>query len=226
MRFLLLFIFLLSYFSPMSAQKTITDLIKNIPQDIIPYLNDSQQKEFERFLGENDTVEIKNIFDGTLSVYTVGNDFASIKPGDAVELQIKVLSINDSLQIICLVETIDTPVKESHVSFYSTDWHLLKNRFGLPDYSELINKFHEMFLCKPQNMTSVKYLELSKSIEPIIISANFAKQSDLIVFSLSLPLMSKEQRDETKAITKQACFKWNGCLFEEFHNIDNKTATQ
>lgn len=215
MKVILALIFMLFGYSSMSAQKTMKDLIKEMPKEILPYLDVNQLNEIKQFVGLKDTVMVKNMLEGTLSIDSVSNDFAKITPNKAMTLQMKLLSRNDSTQIICMIKTINKPVKESHVYFFSTAWEKLEQDFGLPDYTEVNDTLSASFLFKPKEMTDEKFKELSNLIEPFIVFADFSKQSDSITFQLSLPLMSEEQKNEIKAITKQNSFKWNGFIFKK-----------
>lgn len=215
MRVIFLLTLLLLGQSSVSAQKTMEDLIKTIPQEILPYMNESQRNEINQFVGLKDTVKVKNMLEGTLSIDSISKNFAKITLNDAVNLQIRLFSKKDSSQIICMIKTVNKPVKESHVYFYSTSWEKMEQNFGLPDYTEINETLLASFLNKPTEMTVEKFKELSNSIEPIIVFADFSKQSEIITFQLSLSLMSKEQKNEIKAITKQNSFKWDGFIFKK-----------
>lgn len=200
-----------------TAQQTIKEIIGNMPESIIPYINDDQRAELQKFTGEKDTVKIKNVFNGTTSIDTISSNFAKISMSKVADMQLRLLPTSDSTQIICTIKTVNSPLKESSIRFYSTDWQPINSTFGLPentDADSLIN----MFVQKPDTITEEKLTEFTKLrnyIEPVIIYADFKSKDNIITFNLSIPFVPKDKLNELKAITKKISFKWDGQNFKK-----------
>lgn len=105
-----------------------------MPETIIPYIGEEQREEICKFTNETDTIKIKNELNGFTEVNLSGTDFARIKLNESATLQIKLLPVNDTAQVICMVKTMTAPISESDVKFYSTGWSLIDNNFGLPQF--------------------------------------------------------------------------------------------
>lgn len=197
--------------APVMAQTTVTDIIKTIPQEILPYIDDDQRKEINEFAGVQDTIEIKNSLNGTTRIFTANNSFAQIDLNEAARLQIKLLPLNDSTQIVCLLKTVTKPVPDSEIRFYSTTWSPIASDFNLP----LSNNADSLLAYfETDTMTVDEYEELKRSIEPVIISADISKDENAITFSLNIPLISKDDYDSIKALIRQKTFKWDGKCFK------------
>lgn len=198
-----------------TAQTTIKNVLCNMPESIVPYIGEEQREEICKFTSETDTIKIKNKLNGSTEVTLSGDDFARINLNKSAMLQIKLLPLNDTTQIICMVKTMTTPVKESDVSFYSTDWTPIDNCFGLPQKNEAENPA-ETFAQRPDTMSENKYEELLGYFEPVTIYADINPKENIITYSISVPLASKAERNELKAIIKPKSYKWDGYNFKKY----------
>ena len=108
------------------AQNKAVEALNTMPKELLPYISDSQLQEMGKFTIDNDTVKVKNELNGTSTVTTINDDFAKLDLSNSALMLIKLLPLNDSTQIICLVRTIKIPLPESSVSFYTTDWKRIK----------------------------------------------------------------------------------------------------
>lgn len=212
---LLVFIFiLLCGTTATTAQTSIKEIIGNIPEEIIPYVNSDQKNELLEFTRKKDSVKIKNIFNGTTSIDTICSNFAKISTNRAAELQLILLPANDSTQIICMVKTLKSPVKESTIKFYHTNWQPIDSTFGLPDNSSA-DSLLNMFVHKPDTMTEERFNILRNYIEPVMMYADLKNTDNTITLNLSLPLIQKDSYNELKAIIKKISFKWDGQKFKK-----------
>lgn len=216
MKILLFIAILLGNVLAASAQKALKDVLREMPEHVIPYINDEQRDEISKFTGVNDTVRVKNMLNGFTAVDVSGDDYARIILNESMSLQLKLLDLNDTARIICMVKTVEKPVKESCVSFYSTDWRKLASSFGLPVYGgadELLGAFIQ----RPDTMPEARFEYLRSCIEPVILNATMKPDENIITFSLSIPFDTKDDGDdEIKAIIKQKSYKWSGDIFKMY----------
>lgn len=195
------------------AQTTITDVIKTIPQELLPYIGDEQRKEINEFAGQEDTIEIKNELNGTTRILTANGDFAQLDLNGTTRMQIKLLPVNDTTKIICMAKTVTKPVPDSDIKFYSTDWTPIHSSFNLPvDYKA--ENLLSVFTQRPDTMTTERYEELLKYIEPVIVSADLSKDNCTITFNIDIPFVQKDEINMIKAIIRQKTFKWDGNNFK------------
>ena len=195
------------------AQKTATSVLSTMPQELIPYINDDQRGEMSKFSIENDTVTIKNELNGTSTVTVINDDFAKIDLSKSAMILIKLLPVSDTAKIICMVRTIKTPLPESDIRFYNTDWSPIKSKFNLPDLRN-DDEMLAMLTQRPDSMTEAKFEELRSYIEPVIVSADIPDGGYKITLNLNIPFTTKEERKNIKAIIRQKSFKWNGKTFK------------
>lgn len=197
-----------------TAQVTIKDVLCNMPETIIPYIGEEQREEICKFTNETDTIKIKNELNGFTEVNLSGTDFALIKLNESATLQIKLLPMNDTVQIICMAKTMTTPISESNVKFYSTDWNPINDSFGLPQFPKS-ESLAATFTQRPDTMPENKYEELLGYFDPVTVYADISKKDNVITYSLGIPLASKAEKNELKAIIKPKSYKWAGLNFKK-----------
>lgn len=214
MKIFALLISLLCCTTNIMGQISIKEVIGNIPDEILPYITNDQKEELLKFTGSKDSVKVKNTFNGATSIDTISFDYAKINMNKTTEMQLKLLRGNDSTQILCVIKTIKSPLKESTVKFYSTEWQAINSTFGLPvDNDE--DTILSMFTQKPDSMPEDKFKNLYNCIEPVMLAAQWDEKSNCITFNLSIPFIQKDNNNEINAIIKKISFKWDGQNFKK-----------
>lgn len=208
MRKLLMTIFVVLTTATAFAQKTVKDVLMIMPDSIIQYLNAEQRAELCKFSNAKDSLKVKNSLNGETYIDSISGDYAQIILNKTSRMQIKLLTLNDSAQVICTIKTISKPVDDSRIKFYSTDWKELHDTFGLPnqnDEKEMLN----LLTSRPDTMDESRYNTLKSKIEPVITSATFTDDKPAITYTLSLPMFNEQERSELKAIITRKSFTLN-----------------
>ncbi len=194
------------------AKVTVTSVLSTIPENLAPYIDKDRKEEIGKFSNVNDSLEIKNSLNGTTKIRTVSDDYALVELNKSALLQIKLLSMGDTAQIICVVKTIKTPVVESEVKFYSIGWNNITGSYGLPDTSDTATMLSEL-TARPDTMATARFEDLKKCIEPVMVNTSFDAKGEILTFSLGVPFTTMNLKNEVKAIIKQKSFKWDGKTF-------------
>ncbi len=207
------FLFLLMATSIVAMpQKTMNDLIRKIPQEILPGLDSEQLFELSMGRTLEDTIRVKNSLNGITTVDSISDDFVKITSSDVTQIGVRLLTRNDSSKIICVVKTFLKPIKESQVSFYDKDFGPILEDFNLPNISSPTTLL-ETFTFQSDSITKEKYLELLNLIDPVIINADYSDVSS-INYEISFPLTASDKKDELQAILRKKSYRWNGQDFE------------
>ena len=124
----------------LSAQTAIRDLLKSMPDSVIPYLTENNRLDMIDFMESNMDAVVTNSLGGKSQLLKLTDQYASIKLSEASSVAMRLLDVStpvDSLpQILCLVRTYGTDIRESSVAFYSLAWRPLPtaNYFSKPSY--------------------------------------------------------------------------------------------
>ncbi len=108
------------------AQTTMRDVLKAMPDSMIPYLS------------ANNLLDMIDFSDTNMdAVNKLTDDFVSIRLNESSDIAMRLLHVDtpvDSAQkIVCMVSTYGTDIRESTISFYSLKWKPL----SVSDYIEL-----------------------------------------------------------------------------------------
>lgn len=197
------------------AQKSVKDILGAMPESVVPYLNAEQLAELGKFTDGENSASVKNALNGTTSVDTLSHDFAVLRLNSVTDMQVRLLPLGDTAQVVCVIKTVNKPVAESSINFYTTDWKRLDSSFNLPASGDA-GLMIQMLTQRPDTMPESKFGDLCKNIEPVIVSADFSNYEKGLTYSLSLPFVQNADIKEVKSITKQKTFKWNADSFKEY----------
>ena len=119
------FLFLLCCTYSMLAGATINmrDIIKSLPDSIIPLLSENNRLDMIDFMDSGMKAEVTNVLNGKCSMLTLSDQYTKIQLTESsvvemilLETQMPVDSVN---QVLCVVKTFGTDIRESTVDFYS-----------------------------------------------------------------------------------------------------------
>ena len=178
----------------------------NMPDSLVGYMNKSKRIEAMDYQHMGLKIDVTNLLKGSTVVDTLTNDFMEVKLSEAVRMQMRLLP-KDSDSVICVVKTLYAPEAESQAVLYDRNWQ----RVG----EVLLDSRLESFLWRPDTMSVERFTELSRLFDPVMIKLTLSVSDATMVQELSMPLLSKDEKQTVKAFLKQRKFKWNGERFIE-----------
>jgi hypothetical protein len=99
------------------------DIIKSLPDSIIPLLSENNRLDMIDFMDSGMKAEVTNVLNGKCSMLTLSDQYTKIQLTESsvvelilLETQMPVDSVN---QVLCVVKTFGTDIRESTVDFYS-----------------------------------------------------------------------------------------------------------
>lgn len=201
------------------AQISLRDTWLSMPDGMIPYLNKNLRLEHLDFVDMGVKSEVNHQLNGICVMDTLTADYTHVTLSKSSSLELRLLPVNDSTKIICMLRTFKAPAEESEIFFYDSKWNSLTDDYGL---GMVINqdslnteKLLSSFVQRPDTMTSERFEELCKLIEPVMVYASFDVAEPVVTFRLSVPLATPEDREQLKSILQPRRFKWNGKKFDE-----------
>ena len=93
-----------------------------MPDSITPLLTKVNKEDFVDFLDSNMKAEVKNRFDGTAEMKVLTEDYTLVQTSEIGTLEMKLLPVNDSTKVICMVKTVCASACDSDIRFYTSDW--------------------------------------------------------------------------------------------------------
>ena len=209
---------LLTYVS-VGAQTTMREAWLNMPDEIIPYLNKNLRTEHIDFLDMGVKSEVNNKLNGVCVMDTLTTDYTHVTLSNSSSVELRLLSVSDTTSIICMLKTYSAPASETSVTFYDAKWNPLNDNYGLLDLKNLeekgLDSLVESFAQRPDTMSVERYQELCKLVDPVMVSATADIKEPVITYSLSVPLVVRDDKEPLERILRQRKFKWDGRMFKE-----------
>jgi len=177
-----------------------------MPDSLLGYMNKSKRIEAMDYQHMGLKIDVTNLLKGSTTVDTLTNEFLQVKLSEAALLQMRLLP-KDSDSVLCVVKTLFAPEAESSVAFYDRNWKMVGQLTA--------DTLATPFLSRPDTMATGRFEELSRLVDPVMVKCTLSVSDATLTQELSLPLLTKEEKQAIKAIVKQRKLKWNGERFIE-----------
>ena len=195
------------------AQVTMRDVWQSMPDHLLPYLHQNLRTELLELHDMKVKPEVKNLLSGTSVMDTLTTDYTFLHLSEYSTLSLKLLTRSDSTQLICFVKTVMAPEAESEVR--DVNWQSLDIPSGLPLHESAEALLSRMTV-KPADMEEGRFEELRKMIDPVMCHVMLSPAASTLVMQLSIPALTRQERDDIQPIIKQISFKWDGQTFKEY----------
>lgn len=180
MKHILFIIFLLFTFN--SYAQDLKSLFIAIPDSLSPLLTKVNREDFGDFLDSNMKAEVRNRFGNTSEMKKLTSDYLLLQTSSASITEMKLLPVNDSTKIICIVNTYMAPVADSQISFYDTSWRKLSHTTFLQLPEE------KMFYKPAQNSSQADSLKnLQAAADMYLLQAKLSENNTELSFTYTTP---------------------------------------
>ena len=198
---------MMAVFMTASAQRKMADFIIAMPDSVVPYLNKVKRTEMVDFYGMGVKAETFNLLSEGTVLDSLTTSYANITLSESSRMQLSLLTAEQGDTVLCMVRSLMGEAPESVVSFYDAGWRKLETNHYLDavDPSSLV--------ARPDTMDVERYDHLLRYIDPVMVLAEFSPEDNSLSFSLSTPMVTKQEREDLKAILLQRKVKWSGVRF-------------
>lgn len=202
MKKILLLMFVI-YASLLQAQD-MRSLFIAMPDSLAPLLTKVNKEDFGDFLESNMKAEVKNRFGKSSEMLRLTNDYLSLKMSGSSEVQMKLLPVNDSVKVVCVVHTYKGPVADSDIRFYSTQWE------ELPQKSYLVLPAEDAFYEAPTaDADKTTLRNLRKQADMYLFVARLSEKENALLFSYTTPdYLDKVTAEKLKPFLKAEPLKY------------------
>lgn len=121
MRKSILIILLVYLAIPVSAQN-MKSVFVSMPDSITPLLTKVNREDCIDFLASGMKAEVTNRLGGKTEMKILTDDYAFVQVTPNSTLDMKLLPVNDSTKVICVVKTVCSSACNSAIKFYTSDW--------------------------------------------------------------------------------------------------------
>ncbi len=184
----LFLLFVLATTCTLSAQIEMRDVFRQMPDSIVPYLNENNRLDFIDFMDSGMVSEVTNSLRGKSVMQKLTNNYLQIQLTESSLLSMRLLDVSEQVdsvnQIVCFIYTFGSDFRESQISFYSVKWRQLLTR---------------QYITIPEGTWTATL----KEEEPILVLIPECKQD-------------APANEEQEVITKSSItFKWGDCFVKQ-----------
>ena len=164
-----------------------------MPDSVTPLLTKVNKEDFVDFLDSNMKAEVKNRFDGTAEMKVLTEDYTLVQTSEIGTLEMKLLPINDSIKVVCMVKTVCASACDSNVRFYASDWSK-----ELDAASFLQRPSADVFFL-PNDTLSEEGILIRKKADMHLMKASLSKDNPTLAFIYTTPdYLNLEDKEKLK----------------------------
>lgn len=162
-----------------------------MPDSLTPLLTKVNKEDCIDFLASNMKAEIKNRFDKSSEMKVLTEDYLQMQMTENSTLEMKLLPVNDSVKIVCMVRTVCSSACDSEIRFYDTSW---KEEFPQKDYLQLPTS-QAFYL--PTDTVSSEVELIKKKADMHVMKAVLSKDDSSLSFIYTTPdYLNQEDREK------------------------------
>ncbi|MDR0429622.1 MAG: DUF3256 family protein [Tannerellaceae bacterium] len=180
-----------------------------MPDQLIPQLEAAWRKDLIGLYESGKEARLKNTMNGYSQLMKLTEDYLLLRTTECSTMEIKMFPLVNNTHIICMVTTIDAPVPDSRLSFYTTKWEPLPA-------SELFTPVSaDWFIKEGVDNTNDAYKDVMAYLDIDLIKYQLSPDSQTLTASYTTPLyLSAEIRKKVTPYLKDApkVYAW-----EKFH---------
>lgn len=165
-----------------------------MPDSLAPLLTKVNKEDFGDFLASNMKAEVKNRLGKNSEMLKLTADYLDLKMSESSEVQMKLLPVNDSVKVVCVVHIYKGPAADSNIRFYSTQWEELP----LSSYLTLPKEdaFYKASVAEADHET---YHNLRKQADMYLFVARLSEKDNTLLYSYTTPdYLDKDTAEKLK----------------------------
>ena len=181
-----------------------------MPDSMTPLLTKVNKEDFVDFLASDMKAEVRNRFDNPAEMKVLTEDYVLMQTSAVGPLEMKLLPVNDSTKVVCMVKTVCALACDSEIYFYTSDWSReldKKEYLQLPDTGAF-------FL--PKDSLSEEDVLVRKKADMHLVKASLSKDDSTLTLVYTTPdYLNQEDKDKMLPLLNQnpVVFEWNSGKF-------------
>ena len=177
----------------------------SMPDSIAPLLTKVNKEDCVDFLAYNMKAEVKNRFGGATELKVLTDDYLFLQTTANSSMEMKLLPINDSTKVVCVIKTVCSSACDSEVHFYSSDW---KQKLITTDY---MSKPEGDVFFLPVDSADEEYALIRKEANVHLMKASLSKEDVSLTFIYTTPdYLNKENKEKLEPYLRKepVVLKW------------------
>lgn len=162
-----------------------------MPDSVTPLLTKVNREDCIDFLDSNMKAVVKNRFGNVAEMKVLTDDYVLMQTSEVGTLEMKLLPLADSTKVICMVKTVNVPVADSSVRFYTSDW---SQQLDVKEFLQFPS-MDAFFL--PNDSLKDEAILTRKKADMYLMKAQLSKEDTSLTFTYTTPDYLNEEDRET-----------------------------
>ena len=158
-----------------------------MPDSVIPLLTKVNKEDCIDFLASDMKAVVKNRFGNMAEMKILTDDYVLMQTSEIGTLEMKLLSLSDSIKVICMVKTVNASAADSSVRFYTSDW---SQQLDAKEFLQLPSM--EVFFLPNDSLTDEGILTRKKA-DMHLMKAQLSKEDTSLIFTYTIPNYLNEE---------------------------------
>ena len=162
-----------------------------MPDSVTPLLTKVNREDCIDFLDSNMKAVVKNRFGNVAEMKVLTDDYVLMQTSEVGTLEMKLLPLADSTKVICMVKTVNVPVADSSVRFYTSDW---SQQLDVKEFLQLPSM--DAFFLQNDSLKDEAILTRKKA-DMHLMKAQLSKEDTSLTFTYTTPdYLNEEDREK------------------------------
>ena len=162
-----------------------------MPDSIAPLFTKVNKEDCIDFLDSGMKAVVTNRFGKKSEMKVLFDDYVLVQSTGSSTLEMKLLPLNDSVKVVCMVKTVCDSACDSEIHFYTSDWN---KELAVADY--LVMPDVSMFFLPPDS-ASDDYDLIRKKVDMHLVKASLSKDDASLTFIYTTPdYLNKDDREK------------------------------
>lgn len=184
-----------------------------MPDSLLPLLSAVNRADFIDFMESQMKAEVTNNLAGKSEMTALSADYIRVKLSEQSDWQMKLLPLNDSVQVIGTVTNVYAPAADCHFRFFTTDWHELPADRFLP-VKPCMTDFIQ---AAPDSVDVYTYDEAVRPVDMLLMQAGFHADDHTLSFGFAtLAYLAKDDAERLKPFVRSPLvYRWQQGKFQQ-----------
>ena len=182
-----------------------------MPDSITPLLTQVNKEDFIDFLASDMKARVKNRYGNVAEMEMLTDDYTLVRTSSVGTLEMKLLPLNDSTKVVCMVRTVCASACDSDIRFYASDW---SKELDTGTFLQL-PETKDFFL--PNDTLSEEGTLICKKADMVLMKASLSKDDVSLTFIYTTPdYLNKEDKEKLLSYLKKEPFslRWQDGKFK------------
>ena len=174
-------------------------LFISMPDQNIPQLENAWRKDLVDLYKSGKDATLKNTMNGSSSLKKLTSDYLLLQATERSSIEMKLLPLVNNTNVICMIRTVNGPVADSQIEFFTTDWQPLA-------VSDLLTPVDaDWFIKDDTDKNSNAFQDAASRLDMDLIQYTLSPDNLTLTATYTTPLyLSKEDRKAVIPFIKES----------------------